>query len=42
MKKLTDPKILIPVLIVVAVLIVIAVYGMTGGEITSGGHGHAH
>ncbi len=42
MKKLTNPKILIPVLILVAVLIVIAVSGMTGGEVAVSGHGHAH
>ena len=42
MKKLTNPKILIPVLIVVAVLIVIAVSGMTGGEVALSDHGHTH
>lgn len=42
MKKLTNPKILIPVLIVVAVLIVIAASGMTGGEIAVSDHGHTH
>jgi len=42
MKKLTNPKILIPILIVVAVVIVIAVSGMTGGEVAVSDHGHTH
>ncbi len=42
MKKLTNPKILIPILIVVAVLIVIAVTSMTGGEMAVSDHGHTH
>ncbi len=42
MKKLTNPKVVIPALIVVAILIVIAVSGMTGGDVAVSDHGHTH
>ena len=41
MKKLKDPKILIPLLIVLIALGAFAVTTMNGGGV-SGGHGHSH
>ncbi|GEM_PF-3134366 len=41
MKKLTDPKILISLVIVLTVLGAFAAKTMSGGSISSG-HGHSH
>ena len=41
MKKLTDPKIFIPLIIVLIALGAFAATTMSGGD-TSGGHGHSH
>lgn len=40
MKKLLDPKILIPLLIILIALGAFAATTMSGGD--SGGHGHSH